>query len=455
MMSMKHVVIIGNGVAGVTAARHIRKLSDDAITIISAESDHFYSRTALMYIYMGHMTYENTKPYEDSFWEKNRIGLVRGFVEMIDTDGKRLRLADGRTIEYDALIIATGSKSNRFGWPGEDLEGVQGLYNLGDLEAMEKNTRGIESAVVVGGGLIGIETAEMLHSRRIPVTFLVRERTYFNNVLPPEEGMIIGRHIGEHGIDLRLETELKEILPDREGRARAVITSRGEEIPCRFVALTVGVTPNVDVVRNSAIAVGRGVLVNEFFETNVPDVYAVGDCAEFEAPPRDHPRVEQLWYTGKMHGEVVAHTICGVRTPYRRGVWFNSAKFLDIEYQTYGMVWPSLREGEETLYWEHPDGRRCVRINYAKEDGRVIGFNILGIRYRHRVCEEWIRDGRSITYVLANLAEANFDPEFFRRFERDVVDAYNRQGHGEIVTLKRKRGFFFSRNKAGETNEQS
>jgi NAD(P)H-nitrite reductase large subunit len=395
-----------------------------------------------MYIYMGHMTYEHTKPYEDWFWEKNRIDLVRGFVERIDTGGKRLQMAESPAIDYDILIVATGSKSNRFGWPGEELDGVQGLYNLQDLELMERNTRGIERAVVVGGGLIGVEVTEMLHSRRIPVTFLVREQTYFNNVLPPEEGVIIGRHIREHHVDLRLETELREIVAGDRGRASGVITSRGDHVPCGMVAITVGVTPNIDVVRHSSINVGRGVLVNEYFETNVPDVYAVGDCAEFIVPERDSPRVEQLWYTGKMHGEVVAQTICGLRTPYRRGVWFNSAKFFDIEYQTYGVIWPSLRDGEETLFWEHPDGRKCIRINYSASDGRVLGFNLLGIRYRHAVCEHWIRDGATIDQVLENLGAANFDPEFFDQFENDVVEEYNTRGQGRPVVLKRKRGLF-------------
>ena len=98
---MKHLVILGNGIAGVTTARHVRKQSDMKITIISGESDHFYSRTALMYIFMGHMTYENTKPYEDWFWEKNKIDLVRGFVNRIDTDNKELSLEDGKSISYD------------------------------------------------------------------------------------------------------------------------------------------------------------------------------------------------------------------------------------------------------------------------------------------------------------------------------------------------------------------
>ncbi|RMD67592.1 NAD(P)/FAD-dependent oxidoreductase, partial [Candidatus Parcubacteria bacterium] len=127
-----HLVILGNGVAGITTARHVRKRSDMDITVISAETDYFFSRTALMYIYMGHMRFEETKPYPDDFWRNNRIHLVRGFVTRIDTGTRRLFLQDGRTIEYDKLVVATGSKSNKFGWPGQDLPGVQGLYSYQD-----------------------------------------------------------------------------------------------------------------------------------------------------------------------------------------------------------------------------------------------------------------------------------------------------------------------------------
>lgn len=433
---MQHVVIIGNGIAGVTAARHIRMLSDAAITIVSGESDHFYSRTALMYIYMGHMTYEQTKPYEDWFWKKNRINLVRGWVERIDTAGRRLELTDDRFIHYDVLVIATGSKSNRFGWPGQDLDGVQGLCNLQDLEAMEASTRGVEHAVIVGGGLIGIEVAEMLASRRIRSTFLVRERTYWGNVLPEEEGKMIGRHIESHGVGLRLSTQLKEILPDAAGRVCAVVTDAGDRIDCGFVVLTAGVSPNIDLLRNSGIETQHGVLVDRHFETSVPGVYAIGDCAQFREPKEGHPPVEQLWYTGRMHGETVARTICGHRTAYDRGIWFNSAKFFDIEYQTYGMVLPEPRPDEAALYWEHPDGARAIRIVYGREREEVRGFNVLGIRYRHRLVEGWIREGRTLPDVLANLSDANFDPEFFHRFEPAVVDLYNRRSGKPPIVLK-------------------
>ena len=119
---MEHIAIIGNGISGITAARHIRKLSHKKITVISSETDYFFSRTALMYVYMGHMKFKHTQPYEDWFWEKNNIALKNGFVTQIDTSQKTLVFSDGEQLEFDKLIIATGSKPNKFGWPGQDSE---------------------------------------------------------------------------------------------------------------------------------------------------------------------------------------------------------------------------------------------------------------------------------------------------------------------------------------------
>ena len=250
---MPHVVIIGNGISGVTAARHIRKNSEHEITIISAETDHFWSRTAIMYIYMGHMKFENTKPYEDGFWKKNRINLVNDYVEKIDQEGKSLQLKNKGAFSYDQLVLATGAKPNKFGWPGQDLEGVSGMVSYQDLQYIEKHTKGIERGIIVGGGLIGVELAEMLSSKNIAVTFLVREKQFWNNVLPQQDASIISNHIKEHHVDLRLGSELKEILADEKGHVRAIITSDGDEIPCQFVGLTAGVHPNITLAKESGI----------------------------------------------------------------------------------------------------------------------------------------------------------------------------------------------------------
>lgn len=439
---MKNIVIIGNGISGITAARNIRKLSNHNITVISAETDHFFSRTALMYIYMGHMKYEHTKPYEDWFWGKNNINLVRDFVESINTDHKKVYLKDSGEMEYDVLIISSGSKPNKFGWPGQNLKGVQGMYSFQDLENMEIYTKNIDHAVITGGGLIGIEMAEMLLSRNISVTFLVRENSFWNKILPPEESDMINRHIREHHVDLRLETELKEIISDNNGRVRSISTSQGEEIPCQFVGLTAGVSPNIDFLKASKIHEKRGVLVNEYLETNIQDVYAIGDCAQFENPPPGRRPIEQVWYTGRMHGEVVAKTICGQKTAYKPGPWFNSAKFFDIEYQVYGDIKNQIPTDEEHLYWEHKNGKQAIRIAYDKSTTRLIGFNLMGVRYRHEVCDRWLKDGTELKVVIANLKKANFDPEFFQEYEDDVLNLYNSKFPNDPVRSTSKRGLF-------------
>ena len=435
-----HIAIIGNGISGVTAARFIRKLSDHKITLISGESDYFFSRTALMYVYMGHMRWNDIEPYEDWFWEKNRIDLKNAWVEKVHTKEKSIEFVDGSRMEYDKLIIASGSKSNKFGWPGQDLDGVHGLYHKQDLEALERHSEtGINKAVIVGGGLIGIELAEMLHTRHIPVTFLVREQSYWNNVLPAEESDMINRHIREHGFDLQLETELKEIWSDQEGKAQMVITSKGEKIKCNYVGLTAGVSPNVDFVRFGDIELGRGILIDEYLETSVPDVYAIGDCAQLREPRPGRRPIEAIWYTGRMMGETVAYNVCGKKIAYDPGIWFNSAKFLDIEYQVYGAVLANPPENHQSLYWEHADGKKSIRIVYDKNTFEILGFNLMGVRYRHEVCEKWLREKTHVEEVLQNLGIANFDPEFFKEYEEEVVALYNQQT-GKHLQLKQRRG---------------
>ena len=433
---MSDIVIIGNGIAGVTTARHLRKHSDDKITIISGETDHFYSRTALMYIYMGHMKYEHTKPYEDWFWSKNRLDLVRGWVKEVNFDEKKVKMEDGTDFAYDKLVLATGSKSNKFGWPGQDLEGVQGLYNMQDLELMEKNTQGIQKAVVVGGGLIGIEMAEMLHSRHIPVTYLVRESHFWNGVIPNQEAKMIDKHIVENGIDLRLSTELKEVIDDGTGRVKGVITSDGETIDCQFVGLTVGVSPNIDFLRTSSLELDRGILVNEYLETNIPDVYAAGDCAQRRDPLWNRRPVEAVWYTGRMMGESLAKTLSGDKTAYDPGYWFNSAKFFDIEYQTYGHVWAKLRDGEKEFYWEDTAGKKCMHFVFDQGSRKFLGVNTFGIRLRHSSFNDWLRQGASIEYVLEHLKDANYDPEFYQAHEEEILSQFNSENQ---TSLKPKR----------------
>jgi len=421
---MEHIVIIGNGISGVTVARNIRKLSDKKITLISSENEYFFSRTALMYVFMGHIKFEHTQPYENDFWKKNNIALVFNHVVDVNTSEKKVIFKDNSSLTFDKLVIASGSKSNRFGWKGQDLYGVFSLYSKPDLDKLEELTIGCKKAVIVGGGLIGIELVEMLLSRNIKVTFLVREKSFWNSVLPTEESQLLNRHILEHHVDLELETSLDEINSDGFGNVKSIKTDKGEIIECDMVALTVGVSPNVDFLKNSTIDIGIGVKVNRFLETNIKDIYAIGDCAEQTQPNKNRKNIEAIWYTGKMMGEALAQTICGKPMEYNPGNWFNSAKFFDIEYQTYGWVFSNPTDNEEQFYWEHQLGKIAIRISYDKNSRTFLGINTLGIRMRHEFFDTVLTNKMSVDYVIENLRKANFDPEFYKRYENEIAQLF-------------------------------
>ena len=412
------ILIIGNGITGVTAALRLREKQPDwNIAIVSGESTFHYSRPALMYIFMGHQTYAETKPFPDAMWAEQRIELVRDWVVKIDVAANHVQLKRGGSRPYDKLLIATGSKSNMFGWPGQDLDGVQGLYDLTDLARLYENVRTTKSAVIVGGGLIGIELAEMLHSAGVEVTFLVRESAYWNNVLPTEEAEMVGRLIRKEGMTLELGTSLAEIVDDGNGHCCAVKTDTGKSIECQFVGLTAGVSPRIDIVKDTPIETGRGILVDFSLRTNVENVFCAGDCAEIVTPAEERNLLQQVWYTGKYQARVAADVMAGESAEYTPGIWHNAAKFLDVEYQTYGRVKMG-DEGAQDLYWEAPDGEHSIRIVHVA--GVVIGFNLMGIRFRHEVCERWLREERTLSFVLEHLGEANFDPEFFQTYTQEL-----------------------------------
>lgn len=413
-----HVAILGNGITGVSAALRLRALQPDwRITMVSGESTYPYSRPALMYIYMGHMGYQETKLYEDKVWGEQRIELKRGWVARI-AEGA-LHFVGGEELGFDRLLIATGAVPNKFGWPGQDLDGVQGFYSLMDLKRLYAASHGARRGVIVGGGLIGLELAEMLHSRGIAVSLLVREPSYWSNVLPAEESAMVNAEIRAAGMDLRLGEELDEVLDDGRGRAKGVRTKAGAEIEAEIVGLTAGVSPNKAIAEASGIACGRGILVDRALRTKSDNVWAAGDCAEIETGA-ERNWIQQVWYTGKAQGKLAAESIAGQTVSYEPGIWFNSAKFLDLEYQTYGEV-PT--KGGTSIVAQA--NGRLLRL--VHKGGRLIGLNAMGTRIRHLVVEGWIRDGRELDYVIAHLADAAFDPEFYRPLRADLVPRLQQQ----------------------------
>lgn len=421
-----HIVIVGNGIAGSTAALKIREGGDHEITMISDESEFPFARTALMYVFVGQLKQRNTLLYEPHTWREKNINLFNGKVVRLNSHTKSIFMSSGKQIFYDKLIIATGSRPVMPDIPGTSLHGVQGLYHLADLQTLENTVRTEKGrAVIVGGGLIAVELAEMLHSRHIPVTMLVREKSYWANVLPPEESAMITAHIRSKGIEVIVNEEAVEILGSNGNVCGVRTKYSGEVIQCTLCGIAIGVSPNTDLVKNTNIHVSRGILVNEYLETSSEDIYAIGDCAELQNADPGRRTVEAVWYCARTMGHTIARTLCGERTSYTQGVWYNSAKFFDVEYQVYGEIPSEIPPSVHTMYWKHPKENKSIRINYDKSSGVVLGFNLMGIRYRSSVCLAWIIERAHISKVVKELSAANFDPEFSLRYEAELKSMYH------------------------------
>src|SRR5690606_1839088 len=153
--------------------------------------------------------------------------------------------------------------------------------------------------------------------------------------------------------------------------------------------VSIGVEPNISFLENSRLYYKRGVVVNSFLQTSDPDIYAIGDCAEIDQPATGRKPIEAVWYTAKKMGEIAAKNICGFQEIYEPGVWYNSSKFFDMEYQAYGDVTKDEDNGFCGFYWQHKSAQKCIRF-FTNENQQITGISSLGIRLRQSVSEQWI-----------------------------------------------------------------
>lgn len=417
-------LIVGNGVCGMEAALALRRRDAAApISIVSDEHDHFFSRPALMYVFAGQLTLRDTEPYDRGLYDRMGFERVRGRVRAVDAAGHGLELEAGGRVAYDRLLLAVGSRARPAPWPGAGGPGLHSFVTLRDLERLDGEARKGMRAVVIGGGLIGVEVAEVLLARGLEVTFVIRENWYFPLALDANEAALVAEHMRGHGCEVRLGVNVDEVLRDGDGRIRGV-RAGGQVITCDLVVSAIGVVPNTEFLQGGDVllAKGGGIEVDDALKTKAADVWAAGDCANVTWPDGSR-RPEQLWYTARDQGRVAAASMLGDDVAYRRGTWYNSAKFFDMEYTTAGWVpvllnWDNtpLDPGPDIRHWFQRVPGRFESQRIVVKGDRVVGFNMLGSRWNHEPLLEWIHERRSLEYVLEHLQEAQFDEEFTRRF---------------------------------------
>ncbi len=424
-MKTDKIYIIGNGVAGVNTAISLRKLSNVAICIVSDESDYHYSRTALMYIFMGQMRFEDTKPFEDSFWLKEKIELKKARVSKIETDNKKIIFADGSWDFYNKIVLATGSKPLSLPIQNNDLKGISSLYYVQDLEKLNQNVSKIKEALIIGGGLIGIELAEMLLSKGIKVTFLIREAYFWAAVISKKEAKLIEDQIIKHGIQIKFNTEVKAFLGNEENELTSIETSQNERIISQYAGITIGVKPNINF-EIEGLAINRGILVDEYLQTNLTDIYAAGDCGELKTTEKGRRPIEAVWYAARQMGITLGQILAGEKVKYVQGIWFNSAKFFDLEYQTYGLVPAQCEANGGDFYFEKDN--KMIRFVFDKTDNSFLGVNTWGIRLRQDFFEKILNQKRSIHFVIEKIEMAFFDPEFYPKYGKEIELQFKEAG---------------------------
>ena len=335
---MRRYVIIGNGAAGITAAEELRRRDARAgITLVTDERHAMYSRPGLAYVLIDEVSPQQAIARKPEWYERHHIELVFSRAERIDFDARQVYLANGRPVPYDALLIAVGARAVPAPFPGRDLDGVVYLDNMDNTLDIIARAKQARAAVVVGGGITALELAEGLAHHRVETHYLVRKRNLWSALLNDSESKLVEAQIEHHGVHIHYGSETAEIV-GRDGKVAAVKTTTGDVIPCDLVGVAIGVKPNLALAKSTPLKVDRGILTDEYLHTNIPGVYAAGDCAQiFDTWSGEH-RVDSLWPTAVTSGRAAATNMTGARQAYHKGVPFNAALLFGLHLTAIGQV---------------------------------------------------------------------------------------------------------------------
>ncbi|ADM10757.1 hypothetical protein PB2503_13599 [Parvularcula bermudensis HTCC2503] len=280
-MARNRLVIIGNGMAPGRVLDHLFERAPGAydVTIFNAEPRVNYDRIMLSPVLSGEKAFEDIIIHDDAWYEQNGVTLHRGKrVTEIDRQRKTVTAADGTQAEYDKLLIATGSTPFIIPVPGHDLDGVLGYRDLDDVEKMLAAAEQGGRAVVIGGGLLGLEAAVGLKKRGMDVTVLHLAPTLMERQLDEPAGHLLQAAIERRGIEVLTKANTKEILGTE--RVEGVRLDNGRVIEADLVCMAAGIRPSTELAKDAGLEIGRGIVVGDDLRTSDPDIFAVGECVE-------------------------------------------------------------------------------------------------------------------------------------------------------------------------------
>jgi NAD(P)H-nitrite reductase large subunit len=377
---MTKYVIIGGSAGGIGAVEAIREVDPiGTLTVISEETVSQYSRPMISEYVSREATLDTMKYRGDQFWKNNNVQTLTGrTATKIDFTKKQVELDGGDKIDYEKLLIATGGKPFVPRMEGGEKDGVFTFTELSSAEGIEAKLEQSKSAVVIGGGLIGVSASEALVKRGINVTLVELKEHILNLILDEKASEIAEKVLTEAGVTVITGQTVQRILGKKgnEAAVGGVVMTDGTEIPCDIVVVAIGVIPRIELVKETPVKVNRGIVVDRSMRTNIPDVYACGDVAEAHDFLINGNRLLPLWPLAHLGGRAAGYNMAGKKAEYAGGTVMSSLRYFDLPVIAVGNVNPEDISDYDVLVELKPE--KTVYKKILLRDNVIVGFIFLG-----------------------------------------------------------------------------
>ena len=407
------MVIIGNSAAAVGAIEAIRQHDREVlITVVADEPHHVYSRPLISYLLGGVVDEAGMYYRPPDFYDRHGVETMLGVkVARVNPGEQAVHLAGGGTLAWDRLLISTGGKPFVPPVPGVDLEGVFTLMRWEDARRIGRyiESRKAASAVVVGGGLIGLKTTEALMARAISVTVVELADRILGATFDRTASELAETILRRNGAEIRTGTTVREVV-DRGGRVDHVVLHHGERVACDLVVFAIGVRPNVDLIlpeEDVGIKANRGILVDGYMRTSVPHVYAAGDCVEAYDMLLEASRPIAIWPNAYRQGYVAGCNMVGAPREYEGGFPMNSVEVCGVPTISVGITDPHEDEDRYEVM-ETYDREATTYKRLVLRGDRLVGAICVGDIERAGIYTGLIRDRAGVGPFKAHLLSGNF-----------------------------------------------
>lgn len=431
-------VIIGNSAAAVGAVESIRKVDrEGSIVIIGEENHHVYSRPLIAHLVAGEvdegaMNYRPLNFY-DEFGVKTLLGQR---AVSVDFERQQVVLEDGRQIPYDRLLICTGSKVTTPSIKGSELTGVTAFQNYEQArQIVQWLQSGRKRAVVIGAGLIGLRAAYGLREAGAEVTIIEFLPRILSRVLDAEGSAMVEELLRREGVAVYTSRSVQEITGSG-GWVNGVVLDDGTRLECEIVVLATGVAPNTDLVKGTPIKVNRGIVVNEFFQTTLSNVYAAGDVAETHDIPRNAPWVNANWPNAHEQGRIAGMNMAGERVPYAGSMGMNAVSVGRVPIVSLGVFDPEAENYGKCDIKIRKNPSEFIYQKLVFKDNRLKGAIFIGDLGFCGAVKELIRDQSLVGIIKDAILEEKYQLYgFLRKKRQEKVEGKNIQWK-ETYTLQ-------------------